>query len=121
MKVRCTKLLDPLGNPQDKSAWLTIGRIYHVLSIVLDVHGRWLLRLQGDTAPGVGLFPLQQFEVVSAKVPDLWIVTWSGQGAFELTTAAWNDPGFWERYFEHDFAAEQIFERDKSRIIRFDP
>lgn len=104
-----------------RSAWLTVGRIYHVLSIVLDIHGRWLLRLVGDAEPGVGLFPLQQFEIVSATIPNSWIVTWNSQGVFELTTKAWNEPGFWERYFDHDFDANREFECEKEKIVAADP
>jgi hypothetical protein len=98
-----------------------VGKVYHVLSIVLDIHGRWLLRLMGDTEPGVGLFPLGQFEIVSAKVPGSWIVTWNTEGVFELTTEAWNQPGFWERYFEHDATAQRTFEHEMRRIVDADP
>lgn len=121
MKVRCVKLLDTRGNPQTHSAWLTLGKIYHVLSVVLGARGIWLLRLVGDTVPGVGLFPLQQFEIVSSRVPSSWIITWNSNGVFELTTEAWNQPGFWERYFEHDAAAIRVFEEQRKMIVEADP
>ena|SRR2546425_9075809 len=121
MKVRCTKLIDVRGSPQLRSNWLTIGNVYHVLSIVLDIHGSWLLRLIGDTHPGVGLFPLQQFEVLSSKIPDTWIITWNSKGVFELTTNAWNQPGFWERYFDNDSEAIRIFEEERRKIVESDP
>jgi len=75
----------------------------------------------GDTKPGVGLFPLQQFEIVSAKIPNSWIVTWNTEGVFALTTEAWNEPSFWERYFEHDSIAERTFEQEMRKIIDADP
>lgn len=121
MKVRCTKLLDALGNSQTRSAWLTVGKVYHVLSIVLDSHGRWLLRLMGDSQPGVGLFPFAQFEITSSRVPSCWIATWNDDGVFELTTEAWNQLGFWERYFEHDVIAKRTFENEMRKIIDADP
>jgi len=48
MKVRCVKLLDALGRPQERSAWLTLGKVYHVLEIVQDMRKKWLLRVPGD-------------------------------------------------------------------------
>jgi len=121
MKVRCTKLLDTLGNPQTTSAWLTVGKIYHVLSVLLDAQGRWLLRLVGDSQPGVGLFGLEQFDIVSSKIPERWVVTWNREGVFELTTAAWNEVGFWERYFDGDSNAKTVFEREMAAIVAVEP
>jgi hypothetical protein len=121
MKVRCTQLLDALGRQASQSAWLTVGDVYHVLSVVLDANRRWMLRLAGDTEPGVGLFPLRQFEIVSSTIPGSWIVTWSDDGVFELTPEAWTEPGFWERYFEHDAAAQRSFDVESRRIVEAEP
>lgn len=120
MKVRCTKLIDAFGDPQEQSAWLTIGKVYHVLSVYMDTDSGWLLRLIGDTHPGVGLFPLEQFEIVSPKIPNRWIVTWNG-GVFELTTVAWNEPGYWELYYDDDSDALATFDREAGAIIAADP
>src|SRR5262245_25922027 len=120
MKVRCTKLLDSLGNTTETSAWLSLGSVYHVLSLLLDSEGRWLLRLAGDSDPG-GLFPLQQFEIVSDRVPDCWVVTWNREGVFELTTDAWRQDGYWERYFEHDPVAKKTFAREMAKVVAADP
>jgi len=121
MKVRCTKLLDTRGAEQAQSAWLTVGKIYHVLSLLQDVHGRWLLRLMGDTEPGVGLFLLEQFEIVSRRLAPMWIVNWNKVGVFELTPETWTAPEFWERYFDHDPAAKRIFTDEVCKIVTADP
>ncbi len=115
MKVQCTRLLDA---PQRQSSWLTVGKIYDVLSVVFDAHGRWLLRLPSDSYPGVGLFPIEQFKVVDARVPSCWIVTWNANGVFELTTQDWSNPGFWEAYFDGDPSAKTAFQRDVHRIMQ---
>jgi hypothetical protein len=120
MKVRCTKLIDSGGTPQGTSTWLTLGKIYHVLSVVLDIHATWYLRLRGDVEHGVGLFPLTQFEIVSARIPRLWTITWNN-GVFELTTEQWARPNFWERFYEHDVDAVRIFDRESMKIIDDDP
>jgi len=74
MKVKCIKLVDSRGNVQEKSPWLTLGKVYHVLEVVQDAHKRWLLRVVGDGDNGVGLFRLEQFEIVSAKISVAWVV-----------------------------------------------
>jgi hypothetical protein len=115
MKVKCTRLLNA---PKRQSSWLTAGKAYDVLSVVRDLHGRWLLRLMVDAEPGIGLFPLEQFEILSPSVPSCWIVTWNAAGVFELTTEDWSRLGFWESYFDSDPSAMAVFERDMRRIIQ---
>jgi hypothetical protein len=121
MKVRCSIITDALGNPSTSSPWLTIGKTYHVLAVELDSHNRWLLRLVGDCEPGVGLFPLTQFEIVSAKVPDTWVLSWNRGSQFELSPASWLARNFWDRYFDHDDDASRVFDYEMSRIIAADP
>jgi len=121
MKVRCVKLADSLGRATTQSPWLTIGQTYHVLSVVLDSHSRWLLRLIGDEDEDVGLFLLEQFEVLTSCVPAPWVVSWSKAGIFELSPRAWLVSGFWERYFDRDQAAKEDFDRERNSIIQSDP
>jgi hypothetical protein len=116
MKVRCIRLLESSGKPTDKSGWLTIGKTYHVLEVMQD-RGRWLLRLIGDEPNGLALFQLEQFEIVSSKIPSSWIISWGKEGFFELTTEAWRDAGFWDRYYDRDPEALRIFEDESKNII----
>ena len=102
MKVRCVRLLDSKGNPQEQSPWLTLGNVYHVMTVTYGTQEKWLLRLVGDGRNGLALFPLTQFEVVSPKIPSIWIASWNSKGVFELTTEAWNQPGFWARYYDRE-------------------
>jgi hypothetical protein len=121
VKVRCVKLVDALDQPTGQSPWMTVGRTYHVLSVVLDKHSRWLLRLVSDENRDVGLFRLEQFEVLTTRIPASWVLEWSNAGTFELSPSAWLAPGFWERYFEHDKTAHDEFERESHKIIQSDP
>jgi hypothetical protein len=123
MKVKCIRLVGTLGIDQVRSAWLTRGKTYHVLSIAQDVEQhKWYLRLAGDTDSGVvGLFLLEQFEIVSAKLPSSWIAIWHTNGMFEFTTNAWGRPGFWEDYHEHDAEAVLVFDQEARRIVGEDP
>ncbi len=121
MKVRCKKLIDSRGNPQERSPWLTLGKVYHVLEVVQDIHGNWQLRAEGDGINGPALFRLEQFEIISAKVPDTWVVRWNDKGVFSLTSEAWSQLGFWERFYDRDPEARKVFEEEKTRILRADP
>ena len=117
MKVRCIKLIDARGNPQEWSSWLTLGKVYHVLAVVQDTRRKWLLRVISDGSNGVALFPLEQFEIVSAKIPDAWIVDWNSEGTLALTTEAWSKLGFWDNYYDREPSARSIFEEEKKKII----
>jgi len=121
MKVRCIKLLDSKGNPEKASPWLTLGNVYHVMTVIFGTQEKWLLRLVGDGRNGLALFPLEQFEVVSSKIPAGWVITWNSKGVFELSTEQWNQPGFWERYYDRDPEAVRIFEDGRRKIIEADP
>ena len=121
MKVRCTKLISTTGKPQEQSSSLTLGRVYHVLAVSLDTNGDWRLRLVSDSEMRPALFRFKQFEVISDKIPSTWIVSWNENGFFQLTPHAWDQPGFWEKYYDRDPEAIQIFEEEKRKIIEADP
>jgi hypothetical protein len=118
MKVRCVKLIDSRNQPTDRSPWLTLGKTYDVLSVVLDAQCDWWLRLVGDEDAHVGLFRLEQFEVLTARIPRAWIASWSSAGTFELSPQAWLVPGFWERFFERDKGANEEFDRERNDILQ---
>ena len=121
MKVRCVRLIGNDGNPKDKSVWLTIGNIYHVLSVEQGTDRRWMLRLMGDEPNGLALFQLQQFEIVSSKIPDSWIIVWPKDNFFVLRPGSWNQVGFLERYYDKDPDAIRLFEEERQKIIAADP
>jgi hypothetical protein len=98
-----------------------VGSTYHVLEVVQDTRGRWLFRAVGDGANGVALFSLEQFEIVSTKIPGAWIPIWNTSGGFALTTESWAKAGFWEAYYEQEPVALQMFENERSRIVDADP
>lgn len=119
MKVRCIRILDAVGEPQNKSGWLTIGRIYHVLELFQD-SDRWLLRLMGDEPNGLALFRLDEFEMVSSKIPNSWIITWAQGGMLHLRPKCWST-SLLERYYDRDRDAIRIIEEEWKEIIDADP
>ena len=120
MKVKCISLQDAFGKPTAKSAWLTIGKIYHVLEL-FQSEGQWRLRLMGDEPNGLAIFRLEQFEIVSTQIPPSWIVAWGKEGSLHLRPERWNKPGFLEEYYDKDAEAIRIFEEERRKIIESDP
>lgn len=116
MKVRCIRILGPDGAPQDKSPWLTIGAIYDVLTVELDRGGQWLVRVIGDARSEVALFPIESFEITSQRLPSSWVASFSSGGFFQLAPPAWLSPEFWERLYDRDPEAVNIFESERIKI-----
>lgn len=115
MKVRCVRLLDSMGIQVDKSSWATIGKIYDVLSIMIEP-GTTRLRLVGDEA-GPALFELTMFEIVSSQIPETWIVSSPRQGCLSFGPSAWNRPGFWDDFYNGEPDARSCFERERAMIV----
>ena len=119
MKVRCVKLLDSRSNPVEHSAWAKIGSVYHVLSIWIEP-GLTRLRLVGEE-PTPALFEPDMFEVVSPIIPEVWVITSPKAGCLSLAPAAWNTPGYWEKFFDRDPQAIATFEQQRAKIVASDP
>jgi len=119
MKVRCVRLLDSLGKPTDRSHWAKVGAVYHVLSISIEpLQTRF--RLVGEE-PTPALFEPEMFEVVSAGIPSVWVVSSSRPGCLALAPEAWSKPGFWESFFDGEPAAVACFEEYREKIVGADP
>lgn len=124
MKVKCVRLLDHEGNEVDSSSWLTLGKIYHVLSIFVDAMGNRLFNV--DLQPP-GEWPsnaehrAECFEVVSTVVPSNWRVWIHESSSIGISPAAWQTPGFAEAFFEHDPATYPVFDSERKVILREDP
>ena len=114
-------MLDAVGKPQSKSDWLTVGKVYHVLGVIQDTDRKWKFLLIGDGPNGAALFWLEEFEIVSSKIPESWIIAWGKDGFFELTPEAWRQPRFWERYYDKDPETIRVFEQEKKKIVEADP
>lgn len=121
MKVRCVKLLSHAGKLIEYDSWMTIGKIYHVLAVELSRDGRWHFRLRGDGENGVALFLIDQFEIVSSKIPPTWVIAIKRGKLFQLTPEPWSYLGFMERYYNGDPEAIKIFHEEEKKIIEADP
>ena len=107
MKVRCIRLLNARGEPVRTSGWLTIGKEYVVLEVVVDEQAGSRFRVISDDADTPVLAQSSQFEAVSDTIPKCWVAT------FGPNWLAFSPPaflgGFWVRYFDGDSAARNEF------------
>jgi hypothetical protein len=115
MKLRCVRIIDEkTGRIQERSPWLTVGKVYHALSVFLDERKTLLVRMVGDDGVTPALYGLDQFEVVSPKISSSWVIDWH-DGVFQLAPARWLTPGFWERYFDGEREALLMFDEERRR------
>ena len=122
MKIRCVRQLDERTGAQiERSTWLTVGAVYHVLEIVVSEVGTIKFRLLGDDKWTPALHLSTQFELVSGLIPACWAVQFGLDGSLKLAPNMWMDRGFWERYFDGSTRERQIFEDTYKAILTEEP
>jgi hypothetical protein len=124
MKVKCIRLLNSDGREVELSPWLALGRVYHVLSMSIDQYGKRSYGIisgfrEGEW-PQTGSHREECFEVVSDVVPSNWR-TMVYLGITAISPAAWQEPGFYKAFSDHDPVTYPIFERERDIILREDP
>jgi len=123
MKVRCVRLLNAGGQEVEYSPWLTLGRVYHVMSIFIDENERrWYGIINchpRDEWPQMGNHQAECFEVVSEIIPSNWS-EWKDGKISGISPAAWQASGFYEAFYDHDPVAYPIYERERDIILRED-
>lgn len=120
MKVKCINIYNKVTQQfQDISPWLTIGKIYVVLEIDIHSGKEGTYRLIGDNSDqGPALYGSNQFEVISGKLPSNWKVSHRTQERFTFGPEEWQQKGFWERCYEGDPEAMEIYKREARIIMR---
>lgn len=124
MKVKCVCLLDAFGREVESSPWLTLGRVYHVMSIFVDSEGHRsygiINRHPEGEWPQLGRHQAECFEVVSEVIPSNWR-EWEREGVKGVSPVAWQAAGFYEAFYDHDPATYPVFERERDLILKEDP
>ena len=125
MKIKCIRLLDSGGQDVSSSPWLTLGRIYHVLSIFIDAEGRRSFNVVTSEQPGekpsMGSYQAECFEIISTVIPSNWHVWIHESSAIGISPRSWQAPGFAEALFEHDPPAYSVFEKERQVILTEEP
>lgn len=124
MKVKCIdiKKLNKDGIYQS----LTIGKKYIVLAIEFyDKSESTFSKFIGDFTiyrikdnDGVVIpFPAKLFEIVSQKIPLIWILYQGGDCMYSILPKTWARSGFWEDYYNDEKSAIKDFEKVEREII----
>ncbi len=124
MKVKCIRLLDSDGNDVEDSPWLALGKTYHVMSTYVDAEGRRRFGIVSRHPDGEWPQMINAsekcFEVVSSIIPSNWL-KWERAVASGMAPAAWQVPGFFEAFYDHEPETYPIFERERDVILKEDP
>jgi len=124
MKIKCVRLLDADGREVEFSPWLTLGRVYHVMSIFVDKEGHCSYGIitshPNGEWPQMNSHAEECFEIISKVVPSNWR-EWKDDTCTGVSPAAWQTDNFYEAFYDHDPVAYPIFERERDIILREDP
>jgi hypothetical protein len=124
VKVKCIRLLDANGREVEASSWLMLDRTYHVMAIHVAPDGKRsysiISRQPEGEWPQMGSHLAECFDIVSEVVPSNWR-EWVYGNASGTSPVTWQEPGFYEAFYDHDTAAYPIFERERDIILSEDP
>ncbi|QWT22174.1 hypothetical protein KPL74_09215 [Bacillus sp. NP157] len=124
MKVKCVRYFDSRRRPANDSAWLTLGKVYHVMGLQAEKDTRLdYLIVTNDVDPGfaaMGYHPSESFEVVSDIIPPNWERSVSGNSV-QTMPGSWLVPGFFEQFYDRDPNAYSIYEHERDVVMKSDP
>jgi hypothetical protein len=100
--------------------WLEPGQYLSVLAIssTPSTGSRFLLWSKKQSGPA--LFPASDFEVLDQSLPPAWVAQVDLNGYVEFAPKEWLCEGFWERYYDDDPEAEQVFKNGVAAICAHD-
>lgn len=111
MRVRCVKIFSPSdGRQVEYHPSVRIGEVYDVVSILCTAGKDPLLQIFNKDSPS--LWPSRMFTVVSSKPKANWQIGINDIGTVEFGPAKFQEPGYWELFFEEDPDALRIFEEE---------
>ena len=111
---------DASGESVEFSPWLTLGKIYLVLSTISSSNSVSMFQIvtsdRDDAIHSLGYWPAVCFEVLTEYRPTSWRARTIGN-TIELSPAAWQIDGFLEALYDGDKAAKLIFESERNLMI----
>jgi hypothetical protein len=125
MKVKCIRLLDTAGLETEHSSWLSLGCVYHLLSMFIDATNKRSYGVvsheQEGEWPNIESHPSECFEIVSTVIPTNWRLWLSDTSDVGVSPLAWQELTFIERFFERDPSVYPIYVRERDVIAAEDP
>jgi hypothetical protein len=118
MKVKCIRLINPMtGEEKRRDSWLTVGKVYCVLSVTVTLKQGINFRIISDDEQTPILADSRQFKIISNDIPRGWIVNLPKDNFIELAPQKWTRLGFWEEFFNGEQEALNDFEEEKSKMM----
>jgi len=114
MKVKCIKLENDSSN-EKTDGWITLGKEYHVLSMVYDHHIKYRV-IASDSTPI--MIDSSFFSIVDNKIPSNWVVNDVKEDYLVLGPESWSANSFWERFFDGDELAIDIYHEELKLILQ---
>lgn len=118
MKVKCKNIYNEHTKKfEDTSPWLTIGKEYIVLEAEVSLLEKTFYRLIGDNENKMpALYSSSQFELVDGGIPKNWEISQLSDGSLIFGPRAWQPSGFWEKCYDHEPEALEVYKRE-AKII----
>lgn len=122
MKVKCIAISD--DGSAELSPWLTLGEVFHVLSLESGLNGEvWFRILANEQSVGpesLGLHSADNFEVITNFRPSNWRNRVIG-GELESSPAAWQVDGFWGALYDGEENAALTFAKEFNLMLGEEP
>jgi hypothetical protein len=97
--------------------WLDERECVPVLALSIALHEGAKFLLWSSKQQAVALFLQADFDVVDGSLSPRWTLKLGRDGFVQMAPQAWQADGFWERYYDCDASAEQIFEHEMALIL----
>jgi len=116
MKVKCINIHNiHTREDQSTSPWLTIGKEYVVLGIEVRYNETNYL-IASDAYGSPGMHRIDQFEIISKKIPKSWKIISDTMAIVTLEPESWHVAGFWDACYDGDSQALEIYKREVRKI-----
>jgi hypothetical protein len=98
--------------------WLAPSVEYDVLEITIDTESKDVsVRTETETEGRIpALTPLHRVEITDPTIPPGWALLQVSDSFLVFGSLVWQEPGFWEAYFEGERWAVDRYEQNRSGL-----
>jgi hypothetical protein len=96
--------------------WFMADEITTVLMLSVSGSGGSQLLLWSQKQLSVGLFSVNDFEIVDSSLPKAWTASIDLNGNIALAPSEWVIDGFWEKYHDEDTTALETFRKWRTHL-----
>jgi len=115
MKVSLRKGIDLRA--EHLQGWLRAEKAYVVLTVEQHSADSLGFRIESEDGGQPVVFKASLFEVLDGSLPKSWRVLSVRENVLELGPEPFGQEGFWERYFDRDPEALELYRLVKTMVI----